>query len=66
LDVYDNKINVPSPQQKPLLMSMLKKSQADLESFALQTDAEHAKKMYLKTSKKIQKALEILTPYLKG
>lgn len=66
IDVYDDKINVPSPQQQPLLMSMLKKSQADLESFALQTDNENAKKMYTETSKKIQKAIDILTPYLKG
>lgn len=66
IDVYDDKINVPSPQLQPLLMSMLKKSQADLESFALQTDAENAKKMYTKTSKKIQEAIDLLTPYLKG
>ncbi|MFS0777723.1 DUF421 domain-containing protein [Neobacillus sp. 3P2-tot-E-2] len=66
IDVYDDKINVPSPQLQPLLMSMLKKSQADLESFALQTDAENTKKMYTQTSKKIQEAIDLLTPYLKG
>ena len=66
VDVYDDKINVPSPQQKPLLMSTLKKCEADLASFALQTESEEAKIMYSKNSKKLQEAILLLTPYLKG
>lgn len=66
VDVYDDKINVPSPQQKPLLMSMIKKGQADLETFALQTDAKDAKKMFIENSKKLQEVIDVLTPYLKG
>ncbi|MBM7653386.1 DUF421 domain-containing protein [Neobacillus cucumis] len=66
VDVYDDKINVPSPQQKPLLMTMIKKSQADLESFATQTEAEDAKQMYLKNSKKLKEVINLLTPYLNG
>ncbi|MFJ5762860.1 DUF421 domain-containing protein [Neobacillus sp. NPDC093182] len=66
IDVYDDKINVPLPQEKPLLMSMIKKGQADLETFALQTDAKDAKKMFIENSKKLQEAIDVLTPYLKG
>lgn len=66
VDVYDDKIKVPSPQQKPLLMAMIKKSKADLESFALQTDSEDAKEIYMKNPKKLQEAIDLLTPYLKG
>jgi 23S rRNA G2069 N7-methylase RlmK/C1962 C5-methylase RlmI len=66
VDVYDDKINVPSPQEKPLLISMIKKGQADLETFALQTDAKDAKKMFIENSKKLQEVIDVLTPYLKG
>ena len=66
VDVYDDKINVPSPQQKPLLMSMIKKGQADLETFSLQTDAKDAKKMFIENSKKLQEVIDVLSPYLKG
>lgn len=66
VDVYDDKINVPSPQQKPLLMSMIKKGQADLETFALQTDAKDAEKMFIENSKKLKEVIDVLTPYLKG
>ncbi|MEH7416448.1 DUF421 domain-containing protein [Neobacillus drentensis] len=66
VDIYDDKINVPSPQQKPLLMSSLKKCQADLESFALQTDSKEAKLLYKVNAQKLQEAINLLIPYLKG
>lgn len=66
VDVYDDKLKVPSPQQKPLLMSMIKKSQADLQSFALQTNSKKDQNMYMKNSKKLQEAIDLLTPYLKN
>src|SRR6202043_4113525 len=66
VDVYDDQMKVPSPQQKPLLMSMIKKSQADLQSFALQTNSQKAQKMFTKNSKKLQDAIDLLTPYLKN
>ena len=65
VDIYDDKMKIPSPQQKPLLMSMLKKSQADLQSFALQTNSQKAQKMFTQNSKKLQDAIDILIPYLK-
>jgi uncharacterized membrane protein YcaP (DUF421 family) len=66
VDIYDDQINVPSPQQRPLLLAMIKKCQADLELFSLGTDSQEAKDMYIKNAKKLSEALDRLTPYLKG
>ncbi|SET28124.1 Uncharacterized membrane protein YcaP, DUF421 family [Oceanobacillus limi] len=65
VDLYDDKIAVPSPSQKPLLQATMKKTQADLELFALATENEDSKQMYEKNSKKLQEALDIVSPYLK-
>lgn len=66
VDIYDDKIQVPSPTQRPLLLAMLKKAQADLELFSLETEDETAKKMYQKNAKKLQAEIEKLSPYLNG
>jgi uncharacterized membrane protein YcaP (DUF421 family) len=64
VDLYDDQIQVPTSQERPLLMAMLKKCQADLELFALETQSESAKKMYKRNSKKLTEAIERLSPYL--
>ncbi|MBP2239568.1 uncharacterized membrane protein YcaP (DUF421 family) [Cytobacillus eiseniae] len=64
IDLFDDKIQVPSPQTRPLIMAMLRKCQADLEIFALETDSAEAKEMYNRNAKKMQNAINILTPYL--
>jgi uncharacterized membrane protein YcaP (DUF421 family) len=64
VDLYDDKIKVPSPQQRPLLLAMIKKCQADLELFALETESKEAKQMYNKNAAKLDEAINILTPYL--
>lgn len=64
VDLYDDKIAVPSPSEKPLLLATLKKCQADLELFALATENEEAKQLYQKNNKKLQKAIGKITPYL--
>ena len=64
VDLYDDKVDVPSPQVRPLLMALLKKCQADLELYALETQSESAKAMYEKNAKKLEKAISALTPYL--
>ncbi|VEF48213.1 UPF0702 transmembrane protein ykjA ORF3 [Bacillus freudenreichii] len=53
VDLYDDKIQLPEPQEKPLLLSSMKKCQADLESYALATENEKAKQMYEKHSIKL-------------
>jgi Protein of unknown function (DUF1657)/Protein of unknown function (DUF421) len=64
VDLYDDKINVPSPETRPLLMASMKKCQADLELYALATESEKAKAMYEKNAKKIEQAISTLTPFL--
>ena len=65
VDLYDDQIKVPSPQVRPLLLAMIKKCQADLELYALETQSEAAKKMYGKNAKKLTQAVDKLAPYLK-
>ncbi|SHG24929.1 DUF421 domain-containing protein [Ornithinibacillus halophilus] len=65
VDLYDDKIAVPTPSQKPLLLATMKKCQADLEMFALATENEKVKQMYEKNSQNLQKAIENVQPYLK-
>ena len=65
VDLYDAQIDVSEPTDKPLLPATLKKSQADLELFALATDNEKSKQMYEKNAIKLEKVIEMLNPYLK-
>lgn len=65
VDLFDDKIQVPSPQEKPLLFATMKKCQADLELFALGTDNPQAKKMYTDNSKKLQEAIDKVAYILK-
>ncbi|WNS73774.1 DUF421 domain-containing protein [Bacillus sp. DTU_2020_1000418_1_SI_GHA_SEK_038] len=64
VDLYDDKMQQPSPQTRPLLMAQLKKCQADLELFELETDSPDAKKMYKKNANKLNEVIKILSPYL--
>ncbi|MFN2743994.1 MULTISPECIES: DUF421 domain-containing protein [unclassified Bacillus (in: firmicutes)] len=64
VDLYDDQIKVPSPQEKPLLLATIKKCQADLELFALATDSASAKAMYAKNAKKLKDMLKKLDPAL--
>lgn len=64
VDIYDDKLQVPSPTQRPLLLATLKKTQADLEIFSLETQDEKSKAMYEKNAKLLQETIDKLTPYL--
>jgi uncharacterized membrane protein YcaP (DUF421 family) len=66
VDLYDDKIQVPSPVQRPLLLATLKKVQADLEIFSLETDCKKSKAMYKTNSVKLQETIDNLSPYLNG
>ncbi|MFF2589038.1 DUF421 domain-containing protein [Peribacillus butanolivorans] len=66
VDLFDDKIKVPSPQEKPLMLATLKKCQADLELFALGTESKEAKEMYSKNSEKLQKAIDHVAFILKN
>ncbi|MBM7552239.1 DUF421 domain-containing protein [Thalassobacillus pellis] len=65
-DLYDDKIQVPSSQERPLLLASMKKCQADLELFALATDSKEAKDMYKKNAERLEASIAKLSPLLKG
>lgn len=54
VDLYDDKLQVPSPKRKPLVLHTLRKCQADLETFALQTESEEARSLYKKNAQELQ------------
>ncbi|WP_436799776.1 DUF421 domain-containing protein [Peribacillus frigoritolerans] len=66
VDLFDDILQVPSPQERPLLLSTMKKCQADLELFALGTENKEAKRVYEKNSEKLQKAINNVTHILKS
>ncbi|MFD1708059.1 DUF421 domain-containing protein [Siminovitchia sediminis] len=66
VDLFDDKLQVASPQERPLILSTLKKCQADLELFALGTESKEAKQMYKLNSQKLQEAIDKVTPILKA
>lgn len=66
VDLYDDKLKVPAPTQRPLLMASLKKAQADLEIFSLSTDCEKSKDMYKENAALMQGLIDKLEPYLNG
>lgn len=50
IDIYNDKLQMPSPQNKPLLLASLKKCHADLELFSLETKSKSASEMYSKNA----------------
>ncbi|KKB33396.1 DUF421 domain-containing protein [Bacillus thermotolerans] len=66
LDLYDDQLQVSASQERPLLLATLKKSVADLESFALATDSQEAKNMYEQNAKKLQKLIKQTEMYLQS
>jgi uncharacterized membrane protein YcaP (DUF421 family) len=66
VDLYDDKIKVPAPMQKPLLLATLKKCEADLELFSLTTKHAEAKQMYEKCAIELKQHVEKLSPILKS
>lgn len=65
IDTYDDQVQVPSPQPMKLLLAMLKKCQADLELFALETESPETRDMYSKNAIKLEEAIQKVKPYLK-
>lgn len=66
VDVFGDKLQVPSPQERPLILATMKKCQADLELFALATEDKDAKQLYVKNSEKLQQAINEITYILKS
>lgn len=64
VDLFDDSMQNPQPKVKEMLYASLEKSQADLMTFALETQNESTKAMYNKNAKKLEDLLKILKPYL--
>lgn len=64
LDLFDDQIQVPQPQNTQLTYTTLKKVQADLELYALSTTNRDAQRHYAENSKKVQSIIDGLKPFL--
>jgi len=64
LDLFDDAVELPQPKVKEMLYATLEKSQADLATFALQTEDAEAKAMFSKNSHKLEELLNKIRPYL--
>ncbi|MDI4648888.1 DUF421 domain-containing protein [Cohnella hashimotonis] len=64
VDLYDDKLQVPAPQGKALLLANLKKLEADLELYAVSTQDAEAKAMYTRTSASLAQVISDLKPML--
>lgn len=64
IDMYNDKLNVPSPMERPLLFAMMKKCQADLELFSLSTESQEAKKMYSRNAERLMECIKKIKPFL--
>jgi uncharacterized membrane protein YcaP (DUF421 family) len=65
LDLFDDQLKLPQPQNKAMLMATLKKCEADLELFVLATQNKKAQKMYARCAAEMKKMVYELTPLLK-
>jgi uncharacterized membrane protein YcaP (DUF421 family) len=65
IDVYDDMLKMPSPQNKAMLLATLKKCEADLEMFSLSVETPETKQMYGDCAETLQRTIGELTPLLK-
>jgi Predicted membrane protein len=64
IDLFDDTIKLPQPKVKELLYANLQKIQADLTTFALETQAQDAKAMYANYASKLEALIKQIEPYL--
>lgn len=55
VDLYEDQYRRPVVEERPLVAATLKKIQADLESFSLETDNPEAKKLYAQQASELKK-----------
>ncbi|WP_077618424.1 DUF421 domain-containing protein [Bacillus sinesaloumensis] len=65
VDLYKDQAKRYITEERQPLGETLKKIQADLEHFSLQTDNPEAKKVYEKEATNLQKTIDSIFPYLK-
>ncbi|CUH97475.1 putative membrane protein [Propionispora sp. 2/2-37] len=64
LDLFDDSVQMPQPKVKEMLYANFEKIQADLTTFALETQNEAAKRMYSEHADTLQQLMKKLKPYL--
>ncbi|MGG4456514.1 DUF421 domain-containing protein [Brevibacillus porteri] len=64
LDLYDDKLMVPGAQAMKLAFATLKKCQADLELYALNTKHEQMKRTYQSDSEQLQQIIDEVKPFM--
>lgn len=64
VDLYDDQIKVPAPQEKTSLFALLKKCEADLMVFGLTTRNKKAKEMYEQCANQMNQIVADLKPVL--
>ncbi|MED4582569.1 DUF421 domain-containing protein [Brevibacillus choshinensis] len=64
LDLYDDKLQLPQPIEMKLTFATLKKCQADLELFALETQNKSVKRAYRFDSEELQDVIDLIKPLL--
>jgi uncharacterized membrane protein YcaP (DUF421 family) len=64
LDLFDDAIQLPQPKVKEMLYANLEKCQADLTTYALETQDQNAKSMYTRNAEQLKELMERLKPYL--
>ncbi|USB32012.1 DUF421 domain-containing protein [Paenibacillus sp. YPG26] len=65
VDLYDDQIKVPEPQERAVLLANMKKCEADLEMYSLSTRDQQAKQMYGQCADQLNKVISSITPLLK-
>jgi uncharacterized membrane protein YcaP (DUF421 family) len=65
VDLYDDQLKLPEPQNKLILWATLRKCEADLELFSLATKNESARKMYIQQVEAMKQMVTSLAPLLK-
>lgn len=65
VDLFDDLILVPKPTTKDLLYATLKKCEADLEIFALETNKVEVRKTYQQIAAELAEVIQDLKPILK-
>ena len=64
VDLFDDQLVVPKPQNKATLYAVLKKCEADLEMFGLSTNNKQVKQMYEQCSVELEKVIDKVRPVL--
>jgi hypothetical protein len=65
VDLRNDATYTPRVKMKPLLAASLKKLEADMETFALETENESVKKSYTEMANKLDNLIQDVLPYLK-